>query len=82
VLVSCGDSRLQQYNQLYSPYVMLLVCVSTMYCDVYQYVYGRTSSKKNVLLYLIDCFLCLCLILRGQPRHEVSICIDLSVRNE
>jgi hypothetical protein len=37
VLVCCGDGRLQLYNQLYSPCVMLLVCVSTMYCDIYQY---------------------------------------------
>jgi hypothetical protein len=37
VLDSCGDSRLQQYNQLYSSYVMLLVFIPTLYRDVYQY---------------------------------------------
>jgi hypothetical protein len=36
VLDSCGDGKLQQYNRLYSPCVMLLVCVPTLYHDVYQ----------------------------------------------
>jgi hypothetical protein len=39
VLDSCGDGKLQQYSRLYPPYVMLLVCVPTLYRDVY----GRTS---------------------------------------
>jgi hypothetical protein len=37
VLGSCGDDRLQQYNWLYLPYIMLLVCVPTLYHDIYQY---------------------------------------------
>jgi hypothetical protein len=37
VLDSCGDGRLQQYNHLYSYYVMLLVFILTLYRDVYQY---------------------------------------------
>jgi hypothetical protein len=31
------DSSLQQYNLLYLPCVMLLVCVLTMYRNVFQY---------------------------------------------
>jgi hypothetical protein len=37
VLDSCGVGRLQQYNRLYPHCVMLLVCVPTLYRDVYQY---------------------------------------------
>jgi hypothetical protein len=37
VLGSCDDGRLQQYNHLYLPSVMLLVYVLIMYCDIYQY---------------------------------------------
>jgi hypothetical protein len=37
VLVSCGDGSLQQYNRSYPPCVVLLVCVPTVYCYVYEY---------------------------------------------
>jgi hypothetical protein len=37
VLGSCGDSSLQQYNHLYPPCVVLLVCVPTLCCYVYKY---------------------------------------------
>jgi hypothetical protein len=37
VFDSCGDGSLQQYNRLYPPCVVLLVCVPTMYCYVYKY---------------------------------------------
>jgi hypothetical protein len=51
VLGSCGDGRLQLYNQFDSPCVMSPICIPTMYRDVYQYKYmyacGRTSSKKG-----------------------------------
>jgi hypothetical protein len=36
VLDSCGDGKVQQYNQLYPPCVMLLVCVPILYHGVYQ----------------------------------------------
>jgi hypothetical protein len=36
VLDSCGDGKVQQYIRLYPPYVMLLVCIPTLYRDVYQ----------------------------------------------
>jgi hypothetical protein len=36
VLDSCDDGKVQQYNRLYPPCVMLLVCVPTLYRDVYQ----------------------------------------------
>jgi hypothetical protein len=37
MLDSYGDGRLKQYNQLYPPYIILLVFVPTLYRDVYQY---------------------------------------------
>jgi hypothetical protein len=37
MLDSYDDDRLQQYNQLYSPYVIVLVFIPTLYHDVYQY---------------------------------------------
>jgi hypothetical protein len=37
VLDSCGGDRLQQYSRLYPPFIILLICVSTLHCDVYQY---------------------------------------------
>jgi hypothetical protein len=37
VLDSCGDGSLQQYNRLYPPCVVLLVCVPTLYCYIYKY---------------------------------------------
>jgi hypothetical protein len=36
VLDSCGDGKVQQYNRLYPPCVILLVCIPTLYRDVYQ----------------------------------------------
>jgi hypothetical protein len=37
VLGSYGDGRLQQFNRSYPSCVMLLICVPTLYHDVYQY---------------------------------------------
>jgi hypothetical protein len=37
ILGSCGNGSLQLFNHLYDPYVMLLVCVPTLYCYVYEY---------------------------------------------
>jgi hypothetical protein len=37
VLDSCDGGKLQQYNRLYPPCVMLLVYVPTLYHDVYEY---------------------------------------------
>jgi hypothetical protein len=34
VLGSCDDGRLQQYNQMFPPCFILLVCIPTLYRDV------------------------------------------------
>jgi hypothetical protein len=37
VLDSCGDGTLQQYDCLYPFYILLLVCLSNLYCYAYLY---------------------------------------------
>jgi hypothetical protein len=37
VLGSCDSGSLQQYNRSYRPFVVLLVCVPTLYYYVYKY---------------------------------------------